>query len=166
MDQQKTGAFLQRLRKEKNLTQEQLAERFCTSRRTVSRWETGKNLPDIDILIEMADFYEVELRELLNGERKTHMNDPVKEAVLTAAEYDNERKAKDTTLLSVFLAAGLAGILVNQILFHLSLPATFWTGLARGLSAGAGIAAMVFGFCYVAAMRRDLRAEKKRLLEK
>ena len=70
MDQQKIGALLKRLRKEKNLTQEQLAERFGVSRRSVSRWEGGYNLPDIDILIEMSDFYEVELKELLNGERK------------------------------------------------------------------------------------------------
>lgn len=44
MDQQRTGAFLQKMRKEKNLTQEQLAEKFHTSRRTVSRWETGDSL--------------------------------------------------------------------------------------------------------------------------
>ena len=55
MDQQKIGRFLKDLRKEKNLTQEQLAERFQISRRTVSRWETGSNLPDLDLLIEMAD---------------------------------------------------------------------------------------------------------------
>ena len=70
MDQQKMGAFLKRLRNEKNLTQEQLAERFNTTRRSVSRWETGSNLPDIDILIEMSDYYDVDLREILDGERK------------------------------------------------------------------------------------------------
>ena len=70
MNQQKIGTFLKELRNEKNITQEQLAERFCVSRRTVSRWETGNNMPDLDILIEMADYYGVDLRELLDGERK------------------------------------------------------------------------------------------------
>lgn len=65
----KIGEFLKQLRKEKGLTQEQPAERFCVSRRSVSRWETGSNLPDVDILIEMADYYEVDLREIMDGER-------------------------------------------------------------------------------------------------
>lgn len=42
------------------LTQEQLAEHFCVSSRTVSRWENGNNMPDLDILIGLADFYEVD----------------------------------------------------------------------------------------------------------
>lgn len=69
MDQIKIGAFLRELRKEKGLTQEQLAEEFNVSRRSVSRWETGSNLPDLDLLLELADHYQVELRELLNGQR-------------------------------------------------------------------------------------------------
>lgn len=68
MNQQKIGEFLKYLRKNKGLTQEQLAEHFCVSSRTVSRWENGNNMPDIDILIELADFYEVDIRELIDGE--------------------------------------------------------------------------------------------------
>ena len=75
MNQQKMGAFLKKLRNEKDLTQEQLAERFNTTRRSVSRWETGYNLPDIDILIEMSDFYDVDLREILDGERENEKMD-------------------------------------------------------------------------------------------
>ena len=71
MDQNKVGSFIKELRKVKNLTQEQLAEEFNVSRRTVSRWETGKNMPDLDILIGMSDFFEVDLREILDGERKS-----------------------------------------------------------------------------------------------
>ena len=69
MDIVKIGKFLQELRKEKGLTQEQLAEKMNVARRTVSRWETGSNMPDLDILIELADYYEVDLREILSGER-------------------------------------------------------------------------------------------------
>ena len=72
----KVGSFLQELRRQSNVTQEQLAERMGVARRTVSRWETGRNMPDLDILVELADFYEVDLREILNGERKgEHMNE-------------------------------------------------------------------------------------------
>ena len=71
MDLVKTGTFLKELRKEKNITQEQLAEEMGVSRRTVSRWETGSNMPDMDTLIDISDFYEVDLREILDGERKS-----------------------------------------------------------------------------------------------
>ena len=51
MDLQKIGTFLKELRKEKGMTQEQLAEKLNVSRRTVSRWETGNNMPDLDLLM-------------------------------------------------------------------------------------------------------------------
>ena len=53
MDQKKTGYFLKQLRNEKKLTQEQLAEKFQITSRTVSRWETGSNMPDISMLLEL-----------------------------------------------------------------------------------------------------------------
>ena len=53
MDQIKIGTFLKLLRKEKNLTQEQLAEQLGVSTRTVSRWENGNNMPDISLLSEI-----------------------------------------------------------------------------------------------------------------
>lgn len=57
MDTKKIGAFLKALRREKGLTQEQLAEILLVSGRTVSRWETGTNMPDLSILIQMSEFY-------------------------------------------------------------------------------------------------------------
>ena len=62
MDQKKIGLFLKELRKEKELTQSQLAEHLNVSDRTVSRWETGTNLPDLSVLVELADFYDVDIR--------------------------------------------------------------------------------------------------------
>lgn len=70
MDQRKTGSFLKELRKERGITQEQLAEIFGVAGRTVSRWETGINMPDLDVIIQLADYYGVEIRELFNGERR------------------------------------------------------------------------------------------------
>lgn len=62
MDQKKIGGLLRELRRERGLTQEQLAEQFDVSARTVSRWETGSNLPELSMLIELADFYRSEER--------------------------------------------------------------------------------------------------------
>lgn len=81
MDTKKMGAFLKQCRKEKNLTQEQLAEMFGVSARTVPRWETGTNMPDLGIIVELAEYYEVEMKELLDGERSQTMNKEMKETL-------------------------------------------------------------------------------------
>ena len=95
MDQTKIGSFLKQLRKEKGLTQEQLADRLYVSRRTVSRWETGSNLPDLDMLVELADLYEVDLRDIFNGQRRdTNMDSELKDTLLQAADYTQELKEK------------------------------------------------------------------------
>ena len=95
MDQQKIGSFMKTLRKEKGITQEQFAETLNVARRTVSRWETGSNMPDLAVLIEIADYYEVELRELLDGERRSaNMNQETKETVLKVADFANDEKEK------------------------------------------------------------------------
>ena len=95
MDQIKTGAFLKELRKEHNLSQEQLADRFNTSSRSISRWENGKTMPDISMMIELAEFYDVDIREILRGERKSdNMNEDLKETLVMVADYTEEEKVK------------------------------------------------------------------------
>ncbi len=104
MDQKKTGAFLKALRNEKGLTQEKAAEQFGVAGRTVSRWETGSNMPDLGILIEIAEFYDVDIREIIDGERKSEkMNIETKETLQKVAEYvdlENERVFKETFSIS------------------------------------------------------------------
>ena len=114
MNQIKIGEFLKELRKEKGLTQEQLAEQFNVSRRSVSRWETGNNMPDLDTLIEMADYYEIDLRELLDGERKSEkMNEELKETVLKVAGYCNsEKEVKRKKINKCFIIGGICLFLV------------------------------------------------------
>ena len=73
IDQNKIGGFLRELRKENNLTQEQLAEKFGVSSQRVSRWENGTTLPDLDILVELADYYNVEIQEIIDGERESEI---------------------------------------------------------------------------------------------
>lgn len=95
MDTKKIGRFLKMLRKEKGLTQEQLAEILSVSGRTVSRWETGTNMPDLSILIQMAEFYEVEVKEILDGERKSEiMEKELKETLSRVADYHKLEKEK------------------------------------------------------------------------
>jgi transcriptional regulator with XRE-family HTH domain len=112
MDQIKIGAFLKELRKEKDLTQEQLAEKLNVSGRTVSRWETGSNMPDISLLIEIADFYDVSIPEIVNGERKgENMNQEIRDTAVKMAEYSqNEVKFEKQKVISCLMS--LFGIFI------------------------------------------------------
>ena len=119
MDLVKIGAFLKELRKEKNITQEELADKMGVSRRTVSRWETGTNMPDMDILIDISDLYDVDLREILDGEIKDiKMDNETKETVLKVAEVSNEEKAKIVRNIHVLfiIAMVFMAILIATIL--------------------------------------------------
>ncbi len=69
MDMQKIGAFLAEMRKEKNLTQEELGEQIGVTNKTVSRWENGNYLPPVEMLQILSKFYDVSINEILNGER-------------------------------------------------------------------------------------------------
>ena len=114
MNQQKTGEFLKYLRKHKGITQEQLAEKLYVSSRTVSRWETGSNMPDLDMLIELADFYDVDIREIIDGERKSeNMDNETKDTLKKVAAYaveEKEQRRKPLYKITGWIAAFLAVI--------------------------------------------------------
>lgn len=113
MDQRKIGSFLRELRKEKGHTQEEFAEIMRVSNRTVSRWETGSNMPDLSILVEIADYYDVDIRELLDGERRSEkMDKDVRETALKAADYNNEERKRLMKRLHVFAWIGVIAFAV------------------------------------------------------
>lgn len=88
INQIKIGAFLRQLRKENGLTQEELAEKFGVSSRSVSRWETGSTMPELGLLVDLADYYRIDIKELIDGERKEEvMNSETKEVLKAAADY-------------------------------------------------------------------------------
>ncbi len=105
MDQKKIGFFLKTLRKEKNITQEMLAETLHVSSRTVSRWETGNNMPDISLLVELSEFYQVSIPEIIDGERKSeHMEQETKQTAIKMAEYSkNELQIEKQKFVHAFL---------------------------------------------------------------
>ena len=103
IDQVKIGNFLKELRKENGKTQEEIAEMFGVSSRSVSRWENGNTMPDLGILVELADFYNVEIREIIDGERKSEiMEKEEKETLLKIADYVDKQK-KQSILRAVIL---------------------------------------------------------------
>ena len=88
MNQEKIGTFLKELRREKNMTQEQLSEKLNVNNRTISRWENARTMPDFDMMIELAKLYDVSIEELLNGERTADMmNKQTEETLYSIADY-------------------------------------------------------------------------------
>ena len=139
MDTKKIGEFLKVLRKEKGLTQEQLAESLLVSGRTVSRWETGMNMPDLSVLIQMAEFYDVEVKEILDGERKSeNMNEEVKETVLKLSDYTETINQKIKGRLFVLTVIAIIGMIAFVIIEFTGLD-TPGSVYERVASAGLGL---------------------------
>ena len=123
MNQRKIGEFLKQLRKEKGLTQEQLAEHFYVSSRSVSRWETGSNMPDVDMLIELANFYNVDIREIINGERKSETmnnepNNETKDTLKKVVEYTEKQNKKLKKKMIDMMLGSVILILFCSVLFE------------------------------------------------
>lgn len=167
MDQKKIGIFLKALRKEKQLTQEQLAEILGVTNRSISRWENGVNMPDFDLVIEIANYYNVSIEEILDGERKNEMIDKkTEEMLLKVAEYESEEKQRfSRRICALFIVATLAFILYGVLNF---------TGLdvkdgyeqiasyAMGIVGGA----LLVGVLYTSGYLEKIKAFKKRVFHK
>ena len=106
MDLIKIGKFIADCRKEKKITQEQLAEKLYMTDRTVSKWERGLSLPDADKMLDLCNILDINVNELLNGE-KIDMKDYEKkneELLLELAKNDemkNKRLITDMWVLTI-----------------------------------------------------------------
>lgn len=125
VDRIKIGNFLRKLRNEKRMTQEEIAEKFGVSSRSVSRWENGNTMPELGILVELSVFYEVDIKEIIDGERQSEIMEKEKTELLTkVADYANEEKkmaVKRKSLLayfsiavSVLLITVFLGVLISR----------------------------------------------------
>lgn len=170
MDQKKVGSFLRELRKEKQLTQEQLAERFGVTNRSVSRWETGSNMPDLSILVELADFYDVDIRDIIDGERKGEdMNKEEKERLQLVADYAETEKNTLLMRLRIFSIVGLVSLIAGLVMLVLggdnNLPVyDYLMGTLMGVSIGALLVAVFYSTGALENMRKRKRTLMKVLL--
>lgn len=134
MDMTKMGTFLQALRKEQGLTQEQLGEKLHVSGKTISRWETGTYMPPVEMLLALSELYGVSMNELVAGERLTPEELPARaEENLTTVMKENasfqlnERKEywqqkwltdhrwSIALLVGVFVAAALIFLALDRL---------------------------------------------------
>lgn len=165
MDTIKIGNFLRELRKEKNLTQEQLADVFNVSARTVSRWETGSNMPDISIIVEIADYYDLDVREILNGERSNALPAD-SSSIKDIAEYADKDKEKLAVKTRLYAIAGIIGIVTYLCLRAFGNPDSIIINLIASLSLVAVYAALASSLIYTSNRLQTLQRKLKMKLKK
>lgn len=167
MDQKKTGSFLRELRKEKQLTQEQLAERFGVTSRSVSRWETGSNMPDLSILVELADFYDVDIRDIIDGERKGEdMNKEEKERLQLVADYAETEKNTLLMRLRIFSIVGLISLIAGLTMMVISRDNNLPTyDYLMGALMGVAIGALLVAVFYSTGVLENMRKRKRTLMK-
>ncbi len=122
MDQIKIGKFISEMRKEQNLTQRQLADSLSISDKTISKWERGKGLPEVSLMMPLCDILGISVNELLNGEKIVMENNERKNDQLLlkmAKELEEKNKTIWRTMwviMIVSITALLAGIFLTAFL--------------------------------------------------
>ncbi len=122
MEQIKIGKFIASCRKEQGMTQAVLAEKLGISDRAVSKWETGKSMPDSGIMLELCELLKINVNELLSGEHITMEDYNAKsEEVIIGLKSENEKYAKrllrsEAYIVVVGVVASLAMIIAGTII--------------------------------------------------
>lgn len=133
MDQQKIGQFIAEKRRERNLTQAELAEKIGVSNKSVSKWENGKCMPDYAVIEPLCRELEINVTDLLNGELSPDQEKLNAQtlSILSRIETLERERGRFT---------GIAVMILGLLLFLLSRfinEADFWSGLLLGISVGA-----------------------------
>ncbi len=121
MDMQKIGSFLAELRKEKNLTQDELGAQIGVTNKTISRWETGNYLPPVEMLQTLGDNFGVSINEILNGERISDGNykDIPEQNIKSALTKSDSVIAKHRKIMNWVIAVVVAALYITISLITL-----------------------------------------------
>ena len=113
MNLTKIGKFIAEQRKNKKLTQEQLAEKLGINNRTISRWENGINMPDASLYKKICEVLEISIEELINGEKtnKENIRQSYEKALITTVDNNKKQERKINKLLRILALAVLVSII-------------------------------------------------------
>ncbi len=115
MDLSKIGKFIAEQRKKQGLTQAELAEKLYITDRAVSKWETGKSMPDSSIMLDLCKTLNISVNDLLSGEVVTKMDNYNKKLEQNLLEMVKEKEKADKRLLALEWVIGILSILVLLI---------------------------------------------------
>lgn len=121
MNQEKIGKFIAECRKNKKMTQEELAEKIGVSRKAISRWENGKNMPDLTLFKPICDNLGITVNELLSGEKISNLkyNEKLEENIINTIDYIDKKNTKNYDLKSIiYLILAILGICLSQYFYN------------------------------------------------
>ena len=168
MDQRKTGKFIAQIRKEKGLTQRELAEKLLISDKTVSKWECGNGLPEVALMSPLCEVLEITVNELLAGERLfgSAYQKKAEENIMSLIKEREESKFRLIVSILVVVLAIVPNCLLIAVSEYVALP--LWANISLKV---VGLV-FLFGGIFIAAaleMRRAIFACgkcKKRFIPK
>lgn len=167
MNQKKIGGFLKQLRKEKQLTQEQLAEVLGVTNRSISRWENGVNMPDLDLIIEIANYYNVSIEEILDGERKSEtMEKKTEEMLLKVADYENNEKQRFSRRICGLFITAIGAFVLYGVLDFMGLADKDGYEQIASYAMGIVFGTLLVGTLYTSRHMARVQAFKQRVLYK
>lgn len=158
MDTQKFGAFIAQCRKEKSMTQSELAAKIMVTDKAVSRWERGKGFPDINLLLPLAEALEVSVLELMHSERQKDKAQLFQDDTIivhlmeNAVEMNKQNKQQDRII------ACISCITMFFVTFFIKFYG--YGSIGGGIVAGAFIAFIPIGFYLLISNRKDITGRK------
>lgn len=138
MNQATIGKFIAKKRKEKNLTQEQLAEKLSVSNKTVSKWETGKCMPDYSVMKNLCEELSITVAELMDGEETDEKSVRIydDEQIIDLLKRTQElEKQKNLLYGLILIVMGIAILAISHTVGGTDFK-DFLSGLMLGLSVG------------------------------
>ena len=121
MNQERIGKFIAELRKEKNMTQIELADRLGITVGAISKWENGRGMPDLSLLTPLCEILDISINELLSGERlnKKDYQEKLEENFINTIDYIDKKNIKSNSISIIFwLIIGIMGICLSQFIFN------------------------------------------------
>lgn len=158
MDAQKFGIFIAQCRKEKGMTQSELAAKLMVTDKAVSRWERGKGFPDINLLLPLAEALEVSVFELMHSEKQKEKaqlfqdDTAIVHLMENAVEMNKQNKHQDRII--TFIAC------ITMLLVTIFIKSYGYGSIGGGIAAGAFIAFIPIGLYLLINNRKDFAGRK------
>ena len=129
MNQERIGKFISKVRKEKKITQKQLAEKLGITDRAISKWENGKSMPDLALLKPLCDILNITINELLSGEYvdKSEKEERLESNIVNAINYSKKKQnIYELIFLLFILLFGTIMIVMSMSIFSTPISFTLW----------------------------------------
>lgn len=119
MNQEKIGKFILELRREKNMTQQELADRIGVTDRAISKWENGRGLPDLSLMMPLCKELGITINELISGEQieKEDYQSKLEENIFKTIDYTNKKIANKNKIFKIVVGTIITIVLIVGLMF-------------------------------------------------